>query len=73
MLTEEVGHKKVQVVKMDIHNEVHFLKHIEKTPSFLVHEKKGNYFWDLQTSDFDEIKKTADRIYKKSYRYWFSS
>ena len=68
-LIEEVGHKKVGVVKMDIFNEVHFLKQVDRTPSFLLHEKKGNYFWDLGTSDFDEITKTADRIYKKSYRY----
>lgn len=69
MLEEEVGHKRVNVVKMDIFNEVHFLKKVEKTPSFLLHEKKGNYFWDLSTSDFDEITKTADNIHKRSYRY----
>ena len=68
MLTEEIGHSKVGVVKMDIFNEVHFLKNVEKTPSFLLHEKKGNYFWDLSTSDFEEITKTADRIHKKQYR-----
>ena len=53
---------------MDIFNEVHFLKHVEKTPSFLLHERKGNYFWDIGTSNFTEITKTADRIHKKSYR-----
>ena len=31
---------------MDLLNEVHFLKNIEKTPSFLVCDKKGN-FWDI--------------------------
>ena len=69
MLAEEVGHKKVGVVKVDIFNEAHFLKHIEKTPSFLLYEKKGNSFWDLGTSDFEEITKTVDRIHKQSYRY----
>ena len=68
MLEEEIGHKNVGVVKMDIFNEVHFLKHVEKTPSFLLHERKGNFFWDLSTSDFTEITKTADRIHKKGYR-----
>lgn len=53
---------------IDIHNEVHFLKHIDRTPSFLLHEKKGDYFWDLSTWDFDEIAKTVDKIHKKSYR-----
>ena len=69
MLEEEVGQNKVNVVKIDIFNEVHFLKQVDKTPSFLLHEKKGNYFWDLQTSNFEEITKTADDIYKRSYRY----
>ena len=69
MLEEEVGHKKVNVVKMDIYNEAHFLKKVEKTPSFLLHEKKGNYFWDLSTTDFAEITKTADKIHKQTYRY----
>ena len=68
MLEEELGRSNVQVVKMDIFNEVHFLKNVEKTPSFLLHEKKGNYFWDLSTSDFSEITKTVDRIHKKQYR-----
>ena len=53
---------------MDIFNEVHFLKHVEKTPSFLLHEKKGNYFWDVGANDFAEIVKTADKIHKKQYR-----
>ena len=51
---------------MDILNEVHFLKSVQKTPSFLLHEKKGDLFWDIGTHDFDEIAKTADRINKKS-------
>ena len=67
MLVEQVGHRKVSVVKMDIQNEVHFLKNIEKTPSFLLHEKKGNYFWDLGTHDFEEITKTIENIDKKSW------
>lgn len=40
-------YNKVEVVKMDINNEVFFLKNVSKTPSFLIYEKKGNYFWDL--------------------------
>lgn len=68
MLEEEVGTKNVGVCTIDIHNETHFLKQVDKTPSFLLHEKKGNFFWDLSTWDFEEIVKTVDRIHKKSYR-----
>lgn len=68
MLKEEVGHSKVGVAKVDIFNEVHFLKHVEKTPTFLLHEKKGDLFWDVGSSDFSEIVKTADRIHKRQYR-----
>ena len=65
-LEEELGSKKIGLYKMDILNEVHFLKSVQKTPSFLLHEKKGDLFWDIGTHDFDEIAKTADRINKKS-------
>jgi hypothetical protein len=43
---EEKGIK-CQLVKMDIRNEVHFLAHVDRTPSFLVYSKKDNAFFDL--------------------------
>ena len=46
-LDEEIGSDKVQVVTMDINNEVHFLKNVERTPSFIVHDKRSNNFWEL--------------------------
>jgi hypothetical protein len=57
------------VVKIDINNEVLFLKQLEKTPSFVIYQKKGNYFWDLdlklsqelseeERKKYNEIKKT---------------
>ena len=43
----EIGSDKVDVVKMDINNEVHFLKNVTKTPSFIVHERRDDNFWDI--------------------------
>jgi len=34
-------------MKMDIKNEAHFLKNIERTPSFIVYQKKGGNFWNV--------------------------
>jgi hypothetical protein len=36
---------------MDIQNEVHFLKDIERTPSFIVHQKKDDgYYWAVDVT-----------------------
>ena len=64
-LKEEVSYTSVGLFTMDIMNETHFIKNVEKTPSFLLFEKKGGYFWDLGTSDFDEIVKTVKRVHKQ--------
>ena len=45
---------------MDIRNEIHFLKQIDKTPSFLIYEKKDNNFWDLDMK-FGEPLTTEER------------
>ena len=44
---------------MDINNEVHFLTKVEKTPSFLVYNKKFDAFFDLNidfAKDSAEVK-----------------
>ena len=51
---------------MDIRNEIHFLKQVDKTPSFLIHEKKGNNFWDLDMK-FGEKLTRRERIDAKIY------
>ena len=45
---------------MDIRNEIHFLKQIDKTPSFLIYEKRDNNFWDLDMK-FGEPLTTEER------------
>jgi hypothetical protein len=37
----------VQLVKMDVNNEAHFLAKVNKTPSFLVYKRKYDSFFDL--------------------------
>ena len=35
------------MLKLDINNEVHFLKDVEKTPSFVLYQRKGGNFWNI--------------------------
>ena len=44
-MQQELGSSRVQLVKMDIQNEAHFLKDIDRTPAFIVYQKKGGNFW----------------------------
>ena len=54
----------IDVLKMDIRNEISFLKQVDKTPSFLVYEHKGNFFWDLDMR-FGESLTREERISAK--------
>ena len=65
-LQQEHGRSEIDVVKMDIRNETHFLKQIDKTPSFLIYERKGNYFWDLDMK-FGEPLTRKEKIDAKIY------
>ena len=51
---------------MDIRNEISFLKQVDKTPSFLVYEHKGNFFWDLDMK-FGESLSREERVSAKMY------
>ena len=58
-LLRKFNNAEVQLVKMDINNEVHFLTKVEKTPSFLVYNKKFDAFFDLNidfSKDSGEVK-----------------
>lgn len=41
----DVGSDRVQLLKMDIQNECHFLKDIEGTPKFIIYQRKGGNYW----------------------------
>lgn len=45
-LENEFG-TQIQLRLIDVRNELHFLRDIEKTPAFVVHERRGNFFWDV--------------------------
>jgi len=51
--------KDVQVVRMDISNEVHFLTNVTKTPSFLIYDRKREAFFDVDL-DFTQIAEVSD-------------
>ena len=61
-LEKQYGSSNIDVLKIDIRNEVHFLKQIDKTPSFLVYERKGNNFWDLDMKFSDPLTPEEKRI-----------
>lgn len=42
-----MGKSKIELVKMDINNEAHFLRNIEKTPSFIIYHRSAENFWGV--------------------------
>lgn len=71
-LKSKVEDKNTQLVKVNALNEISFLKDIEKTPSFLVYNKKKNRFLAVDTSitqndniDYENSEELCEHLAKR--------